>query len=138
MLPPFPILPSSGPLPTSATYAPTHLKAVLTTAPADSKARKAARIAGVKAARDRQREAKFTEKQRIKKEGVIIQGMLCGGADGLKRERARVKMEKRKEKAKERRIAAAATKGEKKADARPATAQTALPRLLPTAPPPAA
>ncbi len=81
---------------THETYAPTHLKAVLTTAPADPKSRKAARMVAVKEKREEKKAEKVKMKMRMKKEGVTIKGKLFGGTDSLKRQKKEKNMENKK------------------------------------------
>ena len=80
-MPPSPHLETTS----SGVYAHTALKAVLTTAPADLKSRKAARMLAVKGKRLERKAQKVKEAERLKKEGVMINGHVCGGPDSLKK-----------------------------------------------------
>lgn len=75
-------------------YAPTQLKAVHTTVPADGKGRKAKRVEEVKRVREEKKKQKEAAKARMKVVGMMVKGKLYGGTEQKKRDR-QAKKEKR-------------------------------------------
>ncbi|KAJ9111699.1 hypothetical protein QFC19_001059 [Naganishia cerealis] len=96
LLPPFQIYALAPPAELAAQlYAPTQLKAVHTTLPADTKARKAKRVEEVKRVREEKKQQKAETKARTKVVGMMVKGQLYGGTEQKKRDR-QARMEKRK------------------------------------------
>lgn len=86
-IPPFPIHPTA---PTRATsiYAPTILKALHTTTPADPKSRKAERIAAVRSARERQKRTRAEQVEKTRRTlGWKVGGRFVGGSEQKSRDR---------------------------------------------------
>ncbi|KAJ9121606.1 hypothetical protein QFC22_002225 [Naganishia vaughanmartiniae] len=96
LLPPFQLYALAPPAALAAQlYAPTRLKAVHTTVPADAKARKVKRVEEVKRVRQEKKKLKEAAKARMKVVGMMVKGKLFGGTDQKKRDR-QAKKEKRK------------------------------------------
>jgi hypothetical protein len=85
--PPFP-LHATAPTRATAIYAPTVLKAIHTTTPADPKSRKTARIAAVRSARERQKRARAEQVEKTRRTlGWKIGGKFVGGSAQKLRDR---------------------------------------------------
>lgn len=87
-MPPFPIHALAPSSITTPIYAPTLLKAIHTTTPADPKGRKARRVAAVRLARDAQKRRKREEVARTRRTiGWKVAGKWWGGSEQKKRDR---------------------------------------------------
>lgn len=74
-------------LSTGPVFSSTTLKAVSTTTPRDPKARKQERMVHVKAKRAQRRDARAQARERLKREGVMINGRVRGGTEAVQRAR---------------------------------------------------
>lgn len=87
-MPPFPLHALAPSSITTPIYAPTLLKAVHTTIPADVKGRKARRVAAVRVAREAQKRKKREEVERTRRTiGWKVGGKWYGGSEQKKRDR---------------------------------------------------
>jgi hypothetical protein len=86
-MPPFPLHPTA-PAKATAIYAPTILKAVHTTTPADPTSRKAERIAAVRSARERQKRIRAEQVEKTRRTlGWKVGGKFVGGSEQKRRDR---------------------------------------------------
>ena len=87
-VPPFPLHATSSTLATPI-YAPTLLKAVHSTTPADPKSRKAQRIAAVRVARERQKQLRKKQVEKTRRTlGWKVGDKWAGGTEQKKRDKA--------------------------------------------------